>query len=214
MVRDTLRISLASPEFAFERLELSSQSVARMREFLAAHRRHTGAPLIAISPIAAYGPAKEWPAQRYAELIDLVEKLAGAECLLLGTASDRPKCQQVAAMARKGAIVVAGHTDVGELKALLSLCDGFAGNDSGTMHLAAAIGIPVVGIFGSTNPLRTGPAGLKTMAIYHPVECSPCLKRTCRFGHYRCLQAVTPIEVAQALTQLGAFAKAPPAAFR
>jgi lipopolysaccharide heptosyltransferase II len=214
MVRDTLRISLASTESASERLELSSQSVARMREFLAARRRNRDAPLIAISPIAAYGPAKEWPLQRYAELIDLVDKLAGAECLLLGTTSDRPKCEQLVAMGRSGAIVVAGQTDVGELKALLSLCDGFAGNDSGAMHLAAAIGVPTVGIFGSTNPLRTGPVGLRSMTIYHPVECSPCLQRTCRFGHYRCLQAVSPIEVAQALAQLGAFAKARPAAFR
>jgi heptosyltransferase-2 len=212
MVRDTLGISLGTTDLASERLEVSAQSVVRMREFLVAHRRNANAPLIAISSIAAYGRAKEWPLQHYAELIDLMDKLAGAECVLLGTASERSSCRQLAAMSRKGAIVAAGQTDVGELKALLSLCDGFAGNDSGAMHLAAAIGIPTVGIFGSTNPLRTGPVGLKTQVIYHPVDCSPCFARTCRFGHYRCLQGVAPADVADALIQLGAFTDARPAA--
>jgi heptosyltransferase-2 len=206
MISQTLGVSPAFTSWAPDRLEVSQQSMVRMREFLLSHRRTSNASLIAISPVAAYGPAKEWPPHFYAELIDLVDRLAGAECLLLGTASDRSKCQQVASMSRKGAIVAAGVTGVGELKALLSLCDGFAGNDSGAMHLAAAIGIPAVGIFGSTNPARTGPVGPKATVIYHPPECSPCLQRTCRFGHYRCLSGIAPAEVAGALTQLGAFA--------
>jgi heptosyltransferase-2 len=111
-------------------------------------------------------------------------------------------------MSHRGAIVAAGATNVEELKGMLWLCDGFAGNDSGVMHLAAAIGIPAVGIFGSTNPARTGPMGPKATVIYHRVECSPCLKRTCRFGHYQCLHGITPPEVAAALTRLGALAKA------
>jgi heptosyltransferase-2 len=97
-----------------------------------------------------------------------------------------------------------GQTNIGELIALLSLCDGFAGNDSGAMHLAAAIGIPTVGIFGSTNPARTGPSGERACVIYHRIECSPCLERTCRFGHYNCLREVAPAEVAQKLATLGA----------
>jgi heptosyltransferase II len=110
-------------------------------------------------------------------------------------------------MSRVGALIAAGATDVAELKALLSLCDGFAGNDSGAMHLAAALGKPAVGIFGSTDPARTGPIGEKAAVIYHSVSCSPCLKRTCRFGHYQCLQGIQPAEVAAALTQLGVYAK-------
>ncbi|MBV8774334.1 MAG: lipopolysaccharide heptosyltransferase II [Deltaproteobacteria bacterium] len=213
MVHDTLGIWPAA-DIEYKPLEVSPQRAARMREFLDARRRTPQAPLIAISPIAAYGPAKEWSPQRFAELIDLLGKFAGAECVLLGTVSDRSKCQQVAAMSRKGAIVAAGETDVAELKALLSVCDGFAGNDSGAMHLAAAIGIPAVGVFGSTNPLRTGPVGVKATVIYHPVECSPCLQRTCRFGHYRCLHSVAPAEVAETLAQLGAFKNARSAALR
>ena len=208
MVSDTLGISPAIADSMSYRLEVSQQSVVRATNWLASHRRNRDAPLIAISSAAAYGPAKEWPPPYYAELIDLLRELAGAECVLLGTASERFKCEQVASICRAGALVAAGDTDVAELKALLSLCDGFAGNDSGAMHLAAALGIPTVGIFGSTNPMRTGPVGPKATTIFHPVDCSPCLKRTCRFGHYRCLQGIAPAEIVAALTDLGAFANA------
>lgn len=208
MVSDTLGISPIIPDGVFYQLEVSQQSVVRVKQWLASHRRNRNAPLIAISSAAAYGPAKEWPPPYYAKLIDLLDEVAGAECILLGTPSERFKCQEVAAMSRAGALVAAGNTDVGELKALLSLCNGFAGNDSGAMHLAAALGIPAVGIFGSTNPARTGPVGPKATVIYHSVPCSPCLKRTCRFGHYQCLHSIAPAEIAAALTNLGAFAHA------
>jgi heptosyltransferase-2 len=115
----------------------------------------------------------------------------------------------LAASARAGAIVAAGETGVGELIALLSLCDGFAGNDSGAMHLAAALSLPTVGIFGSTNPARTGPVGQRAEVIYRAVECSPCLDRTCRFGHYNCLREIAPAEVADSLARLGGFATQP-----
>jgi heptosyltransferase-2 len=82
---------------------------------------------------------------------------------------------------------------------LLSICDGFIGNDSGSMHLAGALGIPTVAIFGSTNPNRTGPLGPKTRVIYRKLECSPCLARTCRFGHYNCLTQIEPAELADAI---------------
>jgi heptosyltransferase II len=205
MVRKTLGISSAPADNMSYQLEVSQQSVARMKQWLASNRRNPGAALIAISSGAAYGPAKEWPPVHYARLIDLLRELSGAECVLLGTASERFKCQKVASMSRAGALIAAGETDVADLKALLSLCDGFAGNDSGAMHLAAALGIPAVGIFGSTNPARTGPVGPKASVIYHQVHCSPCLKRTCRFGHYQCLQSIAPEEITAALTQHGAF---------
>jgi heptosyltransferase II len=206
MVSDTLGIPSATADSASYRLEVSPQSIARIKQWLASHRRNPNAPLVAISSGAAYGPAKEWPPLYYARLIDLLRQLAGAECVLLGTASELFKCQQVASMSRAGALNAAGETNVGELKALLSLCDGFAGNDSGAMHLAATLGIPTVGIFGSTNPVRTGPVGPKAKVIYHDIDCSPCLKRTCSFGHYQCLQTIAPGEIAEALTELGAFA--------
>jgi heptosyltransferase-2 len=112
----------------------------------------------------------------------------------------------VEAAANTDVIVAAGRTSIGEMAALLSLCNGFAGNDSGVMHVAAAIGIPTVGIFGSTDSKRTGPLGAHAAVIYRQIECSPCLRRTCRFGHYNCLRQISPSEVAESLAKMGAFA--------
>jgi heptosyltransferase-2 len=206
MLEQTLGISCVSDGIC-QRLEMSEHCVARMSDWLGARRTRHEAALIAIAPAAAYGPAKEWPSSHYAALIDLLSMQAGAECVLVGGPAERLKCEQVAAAAQTRVMVAAGDTDIAELKAMLSLCDGFAGNDSGAMHLAAALGKPAVGIFGSTNPGRTGPVGPKVGTIYHHLECSPCLQRTCRFGHYQCLRSITPEEVTAKLAALGAFAR-------
>jgi heptosyltransferase-2 len=176
----------------------------RMRQWLATNRKRFGCPLYAIAPAAAYGPAKEWPADSYGALIDLLARREDAEVVLVGAPSERAKCEEVATAAKSGAIVAAGHTNLGELIALLSLSSGFIGNDSGCMHLAGALGIPTVAIFGSTNPARTGPMGPKTHVIYRKLECSPCLARTCRFGHYRCLTQIEPAELADAIVSMRA----------
>lgn len=173
--------------------------------WLAAHRRRRG-PLIGLAVAAAYGPAKEWPAARWVELSDRLFERYGAECVLVGGPSERAKCEQIAAATRHGARIAAGETTIGEAVALLARCDGFAGNDSGSMHVAGALGVPTVGIFGSTNPQRTAPLGARTRVLYHRLECSPCLARTCRFGHYNCLARVEVHEVDAALRDLGAFA--------
>lgn len=176
---------------------------AAMREWLADLRRSSG-PLIALAVAAAYGPAKEWPVARYAALVDRLAERHGAECVLVGAPRERARCEMVASASRHGALIGAGDTTVGQLVALLSRCNGFAGNDSGAMHVAGALGLPTVGIFASTNAQRTGPLGPHTRALYHRIECSPCMERTCRFGHYNCLNQVTVDEVERALIELGA----------
>jgi heptosyltransferase-2 len=187
-------------------LEVAGQHRERIIVWLDQARTRPEVPLIAIAPVAAYGPAKEWPPEHYAELINLLGERYGVESVLIGGAGERERCAAIAAKVRMPIIVAAGETSIGELIALLSLCAGFAGNDSGAMHLAAALGIPTTGIFGSTNPDRTGPHGPKAAVIYHPIECSPCLARTCRYGHYKCLRGITAAEVAEMLVQLGAIA--------
>ena len=72
------------------------------------------------------------------------------------------------------------------------------------MHVAGALGIPTVGLYGSTNPARTGPLGPRSKVLYHRIECSPCLQRTCPFGHYNCLKQITAEEVVQSLRDVGA----------
>jgi len=196
LLRRTLGISGDATEFA---IDVSASHRARMQDWLQAHRRHPNGPLIALAAGAAYGPAKEWPTTHYGALIDLLHEKHGAECVLVGSPGERAKSAAAAAASRTGALVAAGETDVADLVALLSLCSGFAGNDSGAMHVAGALDVPTIGIFGSTRPGRTAPLGRHTAVAYHGIDCSPCLKRTCRYGHYRCLTDITPNEVAELL---------------
>ncbi|MGH7788511.1 MAG: lipopolysaccharide heptosyltransferase II [Candidatus Binatia bacterium] len=199
LLRETLGIEGRAEDTA---LTAAPVHRAAMQAWLQAHRRHSGR-LIAVAAAAAYGPAKEWPAARWTALIDQLAT-QGAEAVLLGAPAERARSEAIAAASRGGALVAAGATGIGEALALLSLCDGFAGNDSGAMHVAAALGIPTVGIFGSTNPTRTGPLGPRARVLYHQIDCSPCLERTCRFGHYDCLQRVAVADVETALGELGA----------
>ncbi len=203
MVRETLGIEGDVEDLA---ISADANHLAKMREYLAQHRRHSAAPLIAMAPAAAYGPAKEWPAAKFAAVIDALAERVGAECVLVGAPAERARCEEVAALSSRGALVSAGQTNIGELIALLALASAFVGNDSGCMHLASALGIPTVAIFGSTNPLRTGPTKGNSRVIWHRLECSPCLARTCRFGHYNCLREVEPGEALEALSSLGVLA--------
>ncbi|MFH0939820.1 MAG: glycosyltransferase family 9 protein [Planctomycetota bacterium] len=176
-----------------------------MNAFLTEKRRRPDGPLLALAVAAAYGPAKEWPVENYAQLIDLLTQTHRAECVLVGAPSERRKSEEVIAQSKAGAVLATGETSVGEALALLSLCAGFAGNDSGSMHVAGALGMPTVGIFGSTRADRTGPLGPLTQVLYKPLECSPCLKRVCRFGQYDCLKQIKPQDVLAALESLGVF---------
>jgi len=201
LLRETLQLEGSPAEFT---PDVCAKGRQKMEQFLAAQRKRPDRPLIGLAVAAAYGPAKEWPADYYARLIDILAEKHGAECVLVGAPSEKKKSDEAVSLSKAGAIVAAGQTSVGEALALLSLCQGFAGNDSGSMHVAGALGKPTVGIFGSTRCDRTGPLGPKTRVIYKPIECSPCLKRTCEFGHYNCLKIIEPHEVAGALKELGA----------
>ncbi len=184
------------------KIEADPRHLMRMREWLAIRRR-ANSRLVAVAPGAAFGPAKEWPQSHYAALVSLLGS-RGVQCVLVGGPSEVERGESIAAASGRNAIVAAGRTNIGELMALLSLCDGFAGNDSGAAHLAAALGIPTVAIFGSTSPQRTGPLGPRTQILYQGLACSPCLARTCRFGHYNCLREIQPQQVIDALDNLGA----------
>ncbi len=199
MLKETL--GLSGPADAFTP-DVSIPAREKMEAFLAQRRKRPGKPLVGLAVAAAYGPAKEWPSEHYGRLIDLLAERTGAECVLVGAPSERRKSEEAVAKSKSGAIVAAGETSVGEALALLALCDAFAGNDSGSMHVAGALGKPTVGIFGSTRADRTGPLGPRTKILYKQIECSPCLKRTCKFGHYDCLKGISPEEVAGALEAL------------
>ena len=124
-------------------------------------------PLIGLLPGAARGPAKRWPVERFAETAKTLCTQTGGGLLLMGGVADTNSCATIAAAVGHQALNVAGSTAIPEWAALLALCDVVLCNDSGGMHLAAAVGAPVVAIFGITDPARTGPLGTNCCILQH-----------------------------------------------
>ena len=158
------------------------------------------APL-ALSPGAEYGPAKRWPAERFAETANLVNGESPAKWLLFGTEKDTEVGEQIAAALGDLCRNRIGQTNLDELIDELGRCRLLLTNDTGTMHLAALLGVPVVAIFGSTEPALTGPLGNHHVVLRHHVECSPCFLRDCPID-FRCMKAVTPQEAADAVLSI------------
>ena len=151
-------------------------------------------PLVGISPGAAYGPAKRWFPERFAAVADRLTERFSCPVLLFGSAGDRSSTEAVQSAAKSALIDIAGKTNLGDAIALIARCDLFVTNDSGLMHVAGALGVPTVAIFGSTNPQTTYPLGDRTLLIRRPVDCSPCLKKDCPTD-FRCMDLVTVDEV-------------------
>lgn len=183
----SLGARLGAGEWAWQPLAVSDEA-------LAAARRHAGSGAFAVlAPGAIYGPAKRWPAERFAET---ARRLAarGLGVLVCGTAADRETCDAVVAAAGGAARSLAGATTLAEQAALCALAEVVVCNDSGLAHLAAAVGARTVVVFGSTSSAWTAPIGERVRVLQHPPVCSPCFRRTCAIG-YRCLHAVGVDEV-------------------
>lgn len=147
---------LASPPF----LKVPEADCERARPRIPA-----GLSCVAFFPGAAYGPSKRWPAARFAAVGRKLLAERGHGVLILGGKADKPVCDEVAAGIGPGVINLAGDTDLIELAALLGRCKAALSNDSGGMHLAAGLGLPVVGIFGLTDPGKTGPVGKQSQVL-------------------------------------------------
>jgi|UniRef100_UPI003784FAEA heptosyltransferase-2 len=149
---------------------------------------------------AEYGPAKRWPLERFAEVVNQISaRHAQFRWQLFGAPGEKDMGEKLSAMLQAPHENLVGKTRLTELIAKLRQCQLLLTNDTGTMHLAAALGIPTVSIFGSTCPVETGPLGELHTVIQHKVPCSPCFERECPFGHYDCMTKVTPTEVAAAV---------------
>lgn len=146
--------------------------------------------LIGISPGASFGPAKRWPAERFAALGDELMKRYTAKILLFGTNEDEGIAGEIQRNMKKEPVNFAGKTSLRQLGALLSMCKMLVTNDSGAMHVAAAVKIPVVAIFGSTDPVRTGPIGNGHTVLYKHLDCSPCFAKKCPRENYECLREI------------------------
>ncbi|TDU70979.1 lipopolysaccharide heptosyltransferase II [Prosthecobacter fusiformis] len=161
-----------------------------------------GSPIrIGICAGAEYGQAKRWPMDRFADVMKQVS--AGhpeIEWAFFGAPGEAAMGEQLSQMV--GEVKhrnLVGKTRLSGLITELRSCHLLVTNDTGTMHLAAALGVPTVSIFGSTEPVLTGPLGPQHTVIRHHVPCSPCFKRECPFGHYECMTRVTPAQVAAAV---------------
>lgn len=154
-------------------------------------------PWVALSPGAAYGPAKRWPPERFAAVAARLHQELGARLVLLGGPEDQPVAAQVMQRLNGIGLNLVGRISLRQALAVLSRMALVLTNDSGLMHAAAALGVSVVAIFGSTDPQATGPFTDKATVLYHALSCSPCRKRTCNLG-YPCLTSVSPDEVFEA----------------
>ncbi len=170
-------------------------------EYLKDHGVDTDSPILGVAPGAAYGPAKMWPSERFAEVAESVLKDRRGKALLFGSKKDKEACNTIHNLLEEGCVNLAGKTTLNEAMALISLCNLFITNDSGLMHIASALGIPTIAIFGSTDPKRTGPSGPRDKVLYKAVDCSPCHERTCPTD-FKCMKDITVEEVLRAILEL------------
>jgi heptosyltransferase-2 len=162
-----------------------------------------------VSPGAAYGTAKRWLPERFAESAIRLARELGGGVAVFGSRDERPLCEQVAEAVRPSGVRTlnfAGETTLREFIEMAAACRVFLTNDSGAMHIASALGVPMVAVFGATDHIATGPTGDLARIVREPVECSPCLLRECPIDH-RCMTEVTSDRVVdEALTVLGSVA--------
>jgi heptosyltransferase II len=184
----------------------------RAQALLEAHGSPPGATLIGFAPGAAYGPAKRWPPERYGELIARLVEDPAITCVLVGSPADADEGRAIESSLRQRDRLQAepggapgprlanliGQTDLPALAGVLAACRLLVSNDSGAMHLAAAVGVPVVAIFGPTDEQATGPLGERHRILSHPVGCRPCLLRECPIDH-RCMTRIPISDVFDAI---------------
>jgi heptosyltransferase-2 len=170
---------------------------AEARALLDAAGARRGRPTVGVHLGAAYGPAKTWPLERVVDFCRLLDG-AGGRAVLLGTASEAPAAAVIASQA--GTATLAGRDRPALLPSLLAELDALVSGDTGVAHLAAALGTPVVSLFGPTDPALSAPRG-RALALTHPVPCAPCFYRVCPIEH-PCLRGLDAARVHQAVMML------------
>jgi heptosyltransferase II len=194
----------------FISLNVNQEAKRRAGAQLASAGARADAMRIAVGAGASYGSAKCWPPERFAHVADRLTAEFDADVILFGTAAENPVTAAIASAMKHPPIDLAGKTAIAELPALLSQCHMFIGNDSGAMHVAAAVGLPVVAVFGPTDPGGTAPVTPRCTVVQDKPYCSPCFLRRCPTDH-RCMTRVSPDAVAAAARSWLASAEVRPA---
>ncbi len=158
-------------------------------------------PIVGLNAGAAFGTAKRWMPDRYAELGRRLRDERGVSIVLFGSAVERDLASAIARRIGARAVSLAGETTLGGFLQLAAGCDLFVTNDTGTMHVAAAAGVAVLAVFGSTDERATAPLGPRVRIVKHEVSCSPCLLRECPVDH-RCMRAISVEEVFEQSCQI------------
>ena len=171
------------------------------REMLRTAGIQKGETVIGLNPGAYYGAAKRWFPDRYAAVADSLATRHGARIVIFGSSSDLAVAKEVAAAMGHAAVVLAGRTTLGQLMGLIKECRLLITNDSGPMHLAAALDVPQLAIFGSTSEIATGPLSRKAVVLKHQVECSPCFLRECPTD-FRCMKEISAKQVLEEAERL------------
>jgi heptosyltransferase-2 len=158
-------------------------------------------PILALCPGAAYGPAKCWPPRYFAELAR--EKIKrGWAVWLFGSKEDRSYTREIQTQTSGACLDLAGELPLEDSLDMLSVCQLAVSNDSGLNHVAAALDIPLVVLYGSSDPKRTPPLNPKAKMLYLGVDCSPCFERECPLGHFKCMLEMKPQMVLRAINEL------------
>jgi len=189
-------------------LTVPSNAAADARRLLTQHGWDEKSPLVVLAPGAAYGKAKQWVPAHVVGLVTALVRERGATCALVGGRGDAATTRAIREAAppecRGRVLDLAGATTLPVLAAVMSRAGVCVSNDSGAMHLAAATGVPVVGIFGPTNEKATSPlarVGVATEVVLNPVWCRPCMLRECPIDH-RCMTGIEPVRVLTAIDRV------------
>ncbi|MFP3867055.1 MAG: lipopolysaccharide heptosyltransferase II [Desulfobacteraceae bacterium] len=178
-------------------LYLHPPELAQARDLLTQKGIRPQELIVGISPGASYGSAKQWLPERFAQVADQLREDYAAPIVLLGGPGDSQVAQRIVQHLRGPAVNLVGKTDLRTAMALIKHLALLITNDSGLMHVAAALGVPLVALFGSTDPKSTGPFTPLATVLRHPIHCSPCLKRECPVDH-SCMELITVAEVVAA----------------
>src|SRR5271156_3214631 len=169
---------------------------------LGSRKAPSGKRVIGVSPGAAYGTAKRWLPERFAEAAGALAEARGASIALFGTKGERALCEEISWLLNGREVTnYAGETTLAQFIDLAAGCELFLTNNSGSMHIASAQGVPTVAIFGATDDTTTGPTGLNARVVRQPVDCSPCLLRECPIDH-RCMTGVSAERVVKEALEL------------
>jgi heptosyltransferase-2 len=182
-------------------LQVSSTRKQAARNRLQEEGVSLSGKLVGINPGASFGSAKRWLADRYAPLLDRLIEEQSAQILVFGAPNEIAIAQAIRSLMSHQAVLLTGKTELAELIAMIACCDLFITNDSGPMHLAAALRVPTLAIFGPTDEIATGPQSPTAVVINKRVECSPCLLRECPIDH-RCMTRITVDEVYERAVQM------------